>query len=45
MKTKTLSKEWEKLIGEQLPKIEIKKGDADWVFELLGWKKHAGRTN
>ena len=41
MRTKLLSTGWEKLIDMKLPKIEINKGDASWVFELLGWKKNA----
>lgn len=39
MRAKFLSKEWEKLVEEGLPKIEIKKGDVNWLLELLGWKK------
>ena len=41
MKIKLLSTGWENLIDMNLPKIETRKGDASWVFELLGWKKDA----
>ena len=41
MKNRTLSKEWEKLIGEDLPKIKMGTGDVNWIFDLLGWKKDA----
>ncbi len=43
MKAKLLSKEWEKLIEEDLPKIELKKGDVSWILELLGWGKDVKR--
>jgi len=39
MAKKILSKEWEKLIGKNPPKVEVKKGDVKWLLELLGWKK------
>ena len=39
MKAKLLSKEWESLFKEGMPKIEVKKGDVKWLLELLGWKK------
>lgn len=41
MKARLLSTGWEKLIDMKLPKIEVSRGDANWVFELLGWKKDA----
>lgn len=41
MDKKNTTKDWEKLIGENLPKIKIPSGNIDWVFELLGWKKSA----
>ena len=44
MKNKILSKEWGKLIGEDLPKLKMPAGDINWVFDLLGWKKDARRT-
>ena len=37
-KNKNLSNNWEKLIGEDLPKIKIVSDDINWVFELLGQK-------
>jgi len=44
MKAKFLSKEWERLIGEDASRIEIKRGNTDWLLELLGWKKDARRS-
>ncbi len=45
MKVKYLSKEWETLIGKDLPKIEVKMGDLDWILQLLGWKKEYQRSH
>lgn len=39
MKPRFLSKEWQKIAEKGMPQIEIKKGDTNWLLELLGWKK------
>jgi len=44
MKNKTISMGWEKLIGEDLPKIKMASSDINWIFDLLGWKKDARRS-
>lgn len=43
-KNKNLTNNWEKIIGENLPKIKVASKNVDWVFELLGWKKDARRN-
>ena len=42
----TLSKEWKKLLGKD--NVDLNKAaseDVNWVYEMLGWKKHARRHN
>ena len=47
MKNKIIIKDWEKLVGKNLPTIEIETStkNINWIFELLGWKENVRRTN
>lgn len=44
MKTKKISREWAELIKKGNYKIKYRKGDPDWMFDALGWKKNVRRT-
>ena len=43
MKKKTTSKEWNEFFKKLNSGKEARLGDTDWLIEVLGWKKDAGR--
>lgn len=42
--TKTESKDWGIFIGKEANEMKTGNDDVNWIYEFLGWKKHARRT-
>lgn len=42
--TKTESTEWGKIIGKEIKEMKTGSDDINWIYEFLGWKKHARRS-
>lgn len=42
--TKTESTEWGGIIGKEFNEMKTGSNDISWIYEFLGWKKHARRT-
>lgn len=45
MKKEDINNRWEKLIGEDLPKIKTSSSEVTWVFRLLGWEGNARKLH
>ncbi len=42
--TKTESKEWIEFIGKETNDMKTGSDDISWIYEFLGWEKHARRA-
>lgn len=45
MVAQNVSNDWEKVLTSKPIDRKITSGSVEWIFEMLGWKKNARRTN